>query len=449
MRKLLLALVVLLMSLTLASCNGDDATVENTSGGSTLRIAVWNTEFQERFTKYFDEKGLLGDTKVEFVNTPNTDNAYQNKLDTQLKDNATATADKKIDIFLLEADYATRYVDSKYSLDVKNEIGLTDADVSQQYQYTKDIVTVDGVLKGVSWQATPGAYIYRRSYAKEIFGTDDPVEVQKHLNTWENFDASAAMAKEKGIYMLSGFDDSFRVFSNNVTAPWVTDGKVSVDPSINSWIDQTKTYTEKGYNNKASLWSAESSQGMQKDGNVLGYFGPSWFMDFVLAKNALDVTEENGGKLEVGNGSWGDWAMAQGPQSFFWGGSWIAGAAGTDNLDLVKKVMKTMTCDKDTLINITKDYGDFTNTVSGMTELGNDSEYSYGFLGGQNHISILLAAAQSIDMKNAGKYDQGCVEAIQTAMKDYFAETTADMTKEKALDNFYKAIIVKYPALSK
>jgi len=448
MKKLLLVLVVLLASFTLASCNNDDSkAVENTSGGSTLRIATWNTEFADRFNAYYKDKGLMPEgVDVEFVTTANQDNAYQDNLDTLLKNNATASADKKIDIFLIEADYATKYVDSDYSLDVINEIGLTTSDVSEQYEYTKDITTANDKLKGVSWQATPGAYIYRRSYANEIFGTDDPTEVQKELSSWDKFDEAAAKAKEKGIYMLSGFDDAFRVFSNNVTSPWVDeDKKVSIDPQIDRWIDQTKTYTEKGYNNQASLWSTESSQGMQENGNVLGYFGPSWFMDFVMADQTL--ADPDGAK-ELGNGSWGDWAMTQGPEPFFWGGTWLCGAAGTDNLDLVKDVMKVMTCDEETLVGITQQYGDFTNNVSAMTELANDPDYKYAFLGGQNHIAVLLDIAQNIQMKYTGPYDQGCVEELQTAMKDYFSAAT-DITKEDALANFYKAIKVKYPALSK
>ena len=53
------------------------------------------------------------------------------------------------------ADYALKYVDSDYALDVKADIGLTDADLAGQYQYTKDIVSVDGSQRGTTWQATP------------------------------------------------------------------------------------------------------------------------------------------------------------------------------------------------------------------------------------------------------------------------------------------------------
>ena len=37
------------------------------------------------------------------------------------------------------------------------DLGITDDDLSKQYQYTKDIVTDSkGVLKGLSWQGCPG-----------------------------------------------------------------------------------------------------------------------------------------------------------------------------------------------------------------------------------------------------------------------------------------------------
>lgn len=55
--------------------------------------------------------------------------------------------------------------------------------------------------------------------------------------------------------MLSGYDDAYRVFSNNVSAPWVdSNNKIVIDDNIMKWVDQTKTFTEKGYNNKSSLW---------------------------------------------------------------------------------------------------------------------------------------------------------------------------------------------------
>lgn len=412
-----------------------------TTGGKVFRIYCWNTEFQDRFNEFYASK-IPSDVKVEWVINPNEGGVYQTKLDEALLKQKDAAADDKIDLFLIEADYALKYVGTDYTLDVNNDIGLTDADLKEQYQYTKDIVTYDGKLKGVSWQSCPMGYMYRRSVAKQVLGTDDPTEVQEMLSDWTKFDTMATKMKEAGYWMLSGYDDDFRVFANAKSNPWVKDGKIQIDDQIKAWIDQTKKYTDAGYNNKASLWSAESNAEMGKDGKVFGYFGPAWFMDFTLMPHAM--ADENGAK-EVGNGSFGDWAMVKGPQGSFWGGTWICGANGTDNVDIVKDLMKTMTCDKDTLLKITDKFGDFTNSVAAMTELG-DSDYGYAFLGGQNHIKVLLASAQDIKISAASAYDQTMTEKIQSAMKDYY---DGNATLDQAWDTFYSTVIGMHPELTK
>jgi len=416
-----------------------------TQQGKVLNIYCWNEEFQTRFNDYFDAAGLVpDDVTVNWVITPNADNAYQNKLDEALLAQKTASNDDKVDIFLVEADYALKYVNTNYALDVINDVGLTDADVSNMYQYTKDIMTSsDGKLKGLSWQSCPGGFIYRRSIAKDVLGTDDPAEVQMALDNWEKFDATAKAAKEKGYFMLSGYDDAFRVFSDNAKTPWVDEnGKINISDSIEEWITQTKTYTEKGYNNKANLWSAESWNGATLDGKVFGYFGPGWFIDFCLAPACLADAQ---GPKELGNGSYGDWGLCKGPQGFSWGGTWICVAEGTDNIELAKSILYTMTCDKDTLVSIAQEMGDFTNNVSAMEEVA-ESDYKNVFLGGQNHISMFLDSATSIDRSTMGPYDQGMTETIQAAFADYF---NSNVTKAKAYENFYTAAIERYPNLTK
>jgi hypothetical protein len=440
MKRFLMALLILAVAF---GSIGLFAAPKATNDGKVLTIYCWNDEFQARFKDYFEKVGLVPkDVKVNFVVTPNQDNAYQNKLDEALLAQGSVSANDRIDIFLVEADYALKYVGTDATLDVMKDVGLSKTDVSQMYKYTRDIMTdSNGVLKGVSWQACPGGFIYRRSIAKAVIGSDDPAKVQAALSSWDKFDAVAA--KAKGYFMLSGYDDDFRVFSDNIKAPWVDKGgKIVIDPSIMRWIDQTKTYTDKGYNNRASLWSSESWQGAGKDGKVLGYFGPSWYIDFCLAPNSK---ADSKGPDAAGNGSYGDWAFCKGPQGFSWGGTWLCAAAGTDNIGLVKQVMKILTCDRATLVAIAKEKGDFTNNEAAMAEIAK-SNYKNPFLGGQNHVAYLLDSAKTISRNTMSPYDQGMTEEIQKAFKDYF---DGKVTKEKALENFYTAILEKYPNLKK
>lgn len=426
--------------------NSDKFTLKE-GEGKTLNIAVWNEEFKNYFDKYIKAKMPEGVT-VNFKITENKDNAYQNKLDEDLPKNEAASADDKIDMFLFEADYALKYVNSEYTLDVKS-LGLTDEDLSGMYQYTKDVATTqDGskVLKGVSWQATPGLYAYRRSIAKDVLGTDDPAKVQEALADWTKFDEVAAKAADKGYKMLSGYDDAYRTFSNNVSAPWVNDNKeIIVDDNIMKWVDQTKTYTDKGYNNKTSLWSDAWAADQGPDGKVFGFFYSTWGINFTLAGNSLAVKEKDGGKLEVGNGGYGDWAVCYGPQAYFWGGTWMAAAKGTDNAALVGDVLKAFCCDKDFGVQFTKDTQDYYNNEAAMKELAS-SDFKSAFLGGQNHIALFVETAPKIDMSKISVYDQGLNETFQAKCKEYFDGT---VDKDTALKNFYEAAIVKYPELKK
>ena len=419
--------------------------------GKILNIWCWNTEFQSRFNDYYPEVKEIAEDKstttlndgtiVKWTINPNENNNYQNKLDEALLAQESAAADEKIDIFLIEADYALKYVDSPFTLDVRADIGLTDEQLAGQYKYTQDIATADGVLKGVTWQATPGLFAYRRSIAKDVLGTDDPAEVQAALSDWDKFDAVAEQAAAKGYKMLSGYDDSFRTFFNNVSAPWVDGTTVKVDANIMKWVEQTKLYTEKGYNNKSSLWNDVWAADQGPDGKVFGFFYSTWGINFTLLGNSL---ADSNAPAEVGNGIFGDYAVCEGPQPYYWGGTWICAAAGTDNAETIKDVMAKLTCDKDIALAITTDTQDYTNNVEAMDELAS-SDYASAFLGGQNHIALFAKAAPNIDMSNAGPYDQGCNEGIQTAFKDYFDGVVDIDTAKK---NFETIIMEKYPELT-
>ncbi len=407
------------------------ATTDDLAGG-TLKICAWNEEFKERLELIYGSSSEIDGVKIDWVITPNEGNAYQNKLDEDLEKQASATGDDLIDMFLIEADYALKYINTDYTLDIYSLPGITSADTADMYGYTKDVVTNDaGVLKGVSWQGCPGALIYRRSIATELFGDAEQATVQAKVATWDAFNATAADMKAAGYFMLSGYDDSYRVFSNNVTAPWVNaDKKIVIDDNLMKWVDQTKDFTDNGYNNKTLLWSGDWGADMNETGKVFAYFGPGWFIDFTM----------------TGNGAvYGDWGVTEGPQGFNWGGTWLTAAKGTDNAALVAKIMKDCTMNKDNLVKVTREKADFTNNKGAMDEIAADASYQNEFLG-MNHIAVLAKSADSISMKGTmSAYDQGLNESFQLAMHDYF---NGAVDKDTALQNFYNDATEKYPALS-
>ena len=249
--------------------------------------------------------------------------------------------------------------------------------------------------------------------------------------------------KSKGkITMLSGFDDALRVFSNNVSQKFVSDDKtLQLDSSIENWIDKTKEYTDNGYNKKTSLWAKDWTAGMGKDGNVFGYFMPAWGINFSMAEGS-GAKKNDDGTFEAG-GSYGDWAVCTGPQSFNWGGSFICGAAGTDNAALVKDIMQKLCCNQDIMYNISKDTQDFVNNKAANEKL-KEKGVTSDFLGGQSLVETLSAAADKIDCSNVSPYDQGCIENLMTAMKDYY---NGKCSKDEAIANWKKLVTKQYPAL--
>lgn len=207
-----------------AAASDTSADASTSEEGKVFNIYCWNEEFKSRITDHYSAyeevdatTGKIGDITVKWNITPNDDNAYQNNLDATLLKQESAAADDKIDLFLVEADYALKYVDTDYTMPVA-DLGITDSDLANQYQYTKDIVTdSDGVLKGVSWQGCPGVLFYDRAAAKEVLGSDDPAEVQKYVSDWDTFNKTAETMKAAGYQMTSTVNDTYRVYSNNVS----------------------------------------------------------------------------------------------------------------------------------------------------------------------------------------------------------------------------------------
>ena len=351
--------------------------------GKVLNIYCWNEEFKSRLEDHYPgytivdgTTGTIGDVTVKWNITPSDDNAYQNNLDATLLKQADAAADDKIDLFLVEADYALKYVDTDYTMDVA-DLGITDADIADQYQYTKDIVTdSNGKLKGLTWQGCPGVLFYNREAAKEVLGSDDPADVQEYVKDWDTFNETAKTLKAAGYKITSSANDSYRVYSNNVTSKWVVDGKINIDDNIMKWVDDSKELVDAGETGTADLWSDDWKKGFYPEGKVFCYFGPAWLVNFSMA------AEDEGSIANLGG-----WGATQGPEGFYWGGSWICAANGTDNPGLVKDIMLQMTTNADLMKDIVVADDDFVNNKPTMEAMAQDTSYSSKVLGGQNPLA--------------------------------------------------------------
>ena len=131
-------LIPLGLSILLAGCTSNQSQNDKArSEGEVVNIYCWNTEFKGIYEAYAKDLAESHNVEVNFVIITNDYSAYQTNLDEMLAEESSLIDDDKVDIFLVEADNASKYVKSEYTLDVINDIGLTQADLADQYQYTK------------------------------------------------------------------------------------------------------------------------------------------------------------------------------------------------------------------------------------------------------------------------------------------------------------------------
>lgn len=431
MKKLIALLLALVMVFALCACGSEPAakTDEAKAEGKVLNIYAWNEEFKGFFEKYYTvPEGVT----VNWIITPSDNGAYQQKLDEALLNQASAADDEKVDMFLAEADYILKYVNSDATQDI-TKMGVTD--FSNAYPYTVQAATdPNGVVKGVSFQCCPAALIYRRSIAQDVLGVSEPDEVQAKLDSWDKFNAVAAEAKAKGYYMTASFAETYRAFSNNCTSPWVdADNKLQFDPQIEAWIAQTEDFIKNEYTLTSGIWDQEKNDQMFKDGKTMCFFGPAWYFNFSMG-NAQDPEK----------GCSGDWAICEGPAAHFWGGTWLLAPAGTDNASLVADIMNTFINNEEVCSALVQNEAQFSNNQKVNAKFAEDPNYGNAFLGGQNDVALFSSMTGNIKWENHTIYDQLLNEGLQNNMQEYFK---GEVDKDTALKNFYNYVNETYPTI--
>ena len=188
----------------LAGCGGSTDSgsgsggAESTEEGKVINIYSWNDEFRTRLEAVYPEVESTSDdgtvttlkdgTEIHWIINPNQDGVYQQKLDEALLNQADATADDKVDIFLSETDYVFKYTDADANVAMPlTDLGIDpDTELADQYEFTKTTASdQNGVQRGSTWQCCPGLLVYRRDIAKDVFGTDDPQKVGEKVKDWD------------------------------------------------------------------------------------------------------------------------------------------------------------------------------------------------------------------------------------------------------------------------
>ena len=397
--------------------------------GKILNIYCWNEEFKGIFEAYASDLTKAAGITVNWIITPTDNGEYQDSVDDALTSLSKTSANRKIDLFLVEPDYSAKYTNSGYVLPV-SQLGVTEDDMKYQYPFTKDLMRSNGKVMGVTWNACSGVFVYRRSIAKKVLGTDDPVKVQKYVKNWNNFDNTAAKMAKKGYYMLASAADTYRPFSQNSETPWVTGSKITIGTARDQWVKQTVKYSKNSYNYMAPLWTDDYAEQISGNGVTFGSFWPQWGVDYIVGI--------------YGEDNLGDYAVCEGPAAYYWGGTYMCAVKGTDNKSIIGKIMKRLTCNSSTMYKYGKTNMICVNNTAAMKKLANTKSMSSALLGGQNPYVYYHKSALKANGKNLTMYDQYLDDCFMNNMV-YYANGT--YTKKDALTNFYDLVAEAYPKL--
>ena len=447
MKKLISLLLVVLMVFSLVACSSSPETpapspdsskpVETSTpaGKTTLNVWSFTEEVPKMIEKYLEmNPDFAAKYEIKTTIIATTDGAYQPALDQAL---AGGGADAP-DIFTAESAFVLKYSQgdaSQYAAAYKDlgidvNAKIKDADIAQ---YTVDIGSnKNGDVVGLGYQATGGAFIYRRSIAKDVWGTDVPAEITKKIGPgWDKFMTAAAELKAKGYGIVSGDGDPWHAVENSSDKAWVVDGKLTIDPKREAFLDLSMQLKENDYHNDTQDWQDAWFADMKDAGakKVLGYFGPAWMINYVIAGNSGDT--------------FGDWAVCESPVGFFWGGTWVFGAASSEKKEAVGEIIEWITLDT-TEQGLQYLWANGTLNGEGGTKdtvaSGKVMSISNGeleFLGGQNMFDIFIPANQFANGKNLTQYD----ETINRFWRDQVrAYTAGTKSREDAIKDFKQMV---------
>ncbi len=387
-------------------------------GPETINLWSYTNEVPDMVAKYIELNPDFGNEYTVVCKIiPTTTDEYQPALEDALINGGSDAPD----IYAVEAGFATKFTQGEFSgyaapyedLGIDIDAAIEEADIAQ---YTIDVGTnSSGDIVALAYQSTGGAMIYRRSIAKEVFGTDDPEEISEIVGggsgSWDAFWDAAAVCADNGVAMVSGDGDIWKAVEGS-TDSWIKNGSLNMDSSRFDFFDMSYKLTANGWSNGTQDWTEAWYADMAGNGErpVFCYLGPAWLLNYVLALNCGDT--------------YGDWAVCTPPVGFCWGGTWLLANADTDQPEGVAELLYwiTLDCTEDGLQylwanNLFYDYG-CSDTVASAAVMAM-SDGTSDLLGGQNMFGVYIEANEYATGDNMTEYDTQISSLFRSAVDNY------------------------------
>gem|GEM_PF-87854 len=422
---------------------------EPTARKTKITVLTFTNETEKILNKYcelnpeFAEKYEIDCTVIE-----SNYSGYNDAVDGLLKSGETPILYTADAAFVLRytsgsmSSYAATYED--LGIDVEKKI--KSAEIAQ---YSVDLGSRDGDVVALGYQSNGGAFIFNRSVAKDVFGTDDPDEIAAAIGpSWEKFFLAAEKCKQKGYAILSGESDLWHAVEGSSDKGWIVNDKLYIDPKREKYLDYAKSLYDNEYTNNTKDWTPEWNKDMRQEGpkKVLGFFGPAWLINSLIKAECGRVVDEKTGE-ELKKGTYGDWGVCQSPVGFFWGGTWLMANKAVLKDEKVKEGVRELI---EFITLDTSDNGlqylwangkllddDGTKDCVASNVVMKRSNGEMEILGGQDAFPVFVEAAQYAKGDNVSEFDAQINDLWWNAVTDYMV---GNLTRTQAIESFKSSV---------
>ena len=235
--------------------------------------------------------------------------------------------------------------------------------------------------------------------------------------------------------IVSGDGDIWHAVENS-NAKWIVNGSLNTETGRFDFFDMAYDLYNNGWSNGTSDWTDGWYDDMCGTGPkpVLGFFGPAWLINYVMAPNC-------GGEY-IGEGTYGDWAVCAPPVGFFWGGTWVLANKNTEHEEGVAELLEWITLDvSDTGLQYLWANGLINGTgikdcVASSTVMSM-SDGTLDFLNGQDMFPTFIAANYYATGDNMTQWDELINSYFRDAVRQYaLPEGEYYGDKDAAIESF-------------
>lgn len=421
---------------TEAAEEASDTSVELTDDGDKLTIICWTgSDLEPMIANFLENNTQYTADQITWTQVGTSGGEANEQYEQYFQ------GDEDVDLFVAEADWILKYINMDIAAPL-SALGIDESAYSDAYPYTVAIGKDDnGVLKGASWQAAAGGYAYRTDLAEQYLNITTPEDMQAKIGDWDSFQATAAEIKDASggkTAITATIGGLWQVFAADRNEPWVKDNKLVLD-NASEFVEMAKSMSDNGYVTGVSQWTDAWYQ-VGQDDSTFGYFFSTWCL-----------TNSEGGQLYQAEGgpdgaTYGKYNLCVGPQSYFWGGSWLVPSTKCNNKTIAADFVNYFTTNSETMQKYAEASGDFVNSKTAMQNIVDAGTNKNDLLGGQDQFSVLIDSASGINMEGLiTPYDATIKTNFIDSVNNYIAGQYS--STDETLEAFQDAVAVSYPNL--